>query len=134
VSIGICSHYVKSAGIKSKEKGGSMIKIYIHNDEVLGYTNLYIVEESKPGLRRIAKPLTLEFEPLKEAQIHSPTLVLPSEGNSFLSELSEALIKAGYRDNPVDNTGEIKRLENHLSDLRSIIFKKEIVNAKQNSD
>lgn len=45
------------------------------------------------------------------------------DADAFLNALSNALIKSGYKDNSTSKDGEIKRIEEHLKDMREITFK-----------
>jgi len=52
-----------------------------------------------------------------------PTFMFPSyEGNEFLQELSSALVASGFRDKAISKDGEIKRMEDHLQDMRRLVF------------
>ena len=102
-----------------------MIKIFIRNEPAYGTTDLFIFDERENGKRFISNPMELHFKPYEEGTIAEPTLRFPSfMGNGFLSELSNALIEAGYRDKIIDPKSEIKRLENHLEDMRQLVFKR----------
>lgn len=100
-----------------------MVKIYIQQSNISRETSIYIFDGHPDGKRELAKPIDLVFEPVNEAEVMEPTLSIRGyPGNNFLQELSNALIEAGFRDKQVNNSGEIKRLENHLDDMRRIVF------------
>lgn len=101
-----------------------MIKIYIRQSDISRETNIYIFDEHPDWRRSLAKPIELVFEPDEGGgKVVEPTLSIRDyPGNNFLQELSNALIEAGFRDKVMDNSGEIKRLENHLDDMRRIVF------------
>jgi hypothetical protein len=101
-----------------------MIKIYIRQEDHIGQTSLYIFDELEDGRRLVVKPMDMVFSECDEAKIIEPSLKFSRlRGSNFLSELSNALIESGYRDRIVDTKGEIKRIENHLEDMRKLVFK-----------
>ena len=73
-----------------------MIEVYISDDFPSNSIKIYIKELTFPLERRI--------------------------GNQFLSELTSALINMGYRDQSNTSANEIRRIENHLNDMRAIVF------------
>ena len=88
------------------------VKIYIHQ-----------IDEST-GKVFIAKKMDFIFEELEENVINEPSLHLKlQEGRNFLNNLSQALINSGFRDKSISKDGEIKRMTDHLEDMRKIAFK-----------
>jgi len=105
-----------------------MFEVHIGLDLAFGGLRLFIVDKD-PVSERItayAKPMTIEFEPVefgKEFEIRKPTLKLEHHrGRELLEALSKALVETGFRDKAVSKDGEIKRMENHLEDMRKIVF------------
>lgn len=103
-----------------------MIKVYLKEERALGFTHIYFVDELVDGRRLTAKPINLEYVEEPYGSFVEPTMTFNyRDGNSFLQELASALIAAGYRDKATDTTAEVKRLENHLQDMRALVFKRE---------
>jgi hypothetical protein len=105
-----------------------MLKVHIQTNE-FNTVNIWIFDDDlERGKLRAAKPVKLEFEERQENSFVEPTFKFDrNTGHSFLSELSEALINAGYRDKAISKTDEIKRIENHLEDMRQLIFKDKLI-------
>ncbi len=112
-----------------------MIKVIICDNLPTLETYIYIMDfDEKTGEQKIAKSIKLDFYSYNEEEIMKPTLSFKRhQGNQFLSELSSALIASGYRDKVSDKDGEIKRMNNHLEDMRQIAFKF-INNDKKNKE
>jgi hypothetical protein len=104
-----------------------MLKVYIQTHE-FNSINVWICDDDyEKGKLTVAKPVKLEFVKRPENAAVEPTLKFDrNTGHSFLSELAEALINAGYRDKAISKTDEIKRIENHLEDMRQLVFKDEV--------
>lgn len=72
----------------------------------------------------IAKPIKLEFEPLKPGtRIEHPTLTLDRvEGEEFLTAMAEALQRENIKPpEPHRLEGEIDATKRHLEDLRTLL-------------
>jgi len=109
-----------------------MYDVHITMDYGYGGLRLYIIDRD-PGSGKImafAKPIELEFEattPGTEAMLREPTLKLDYyRGEELLQAIAKALVGAGFRDKAVSKDGEVKRMEDHLTDLRRLVFEKEI--------
>lgn len=101
-----------------------MIKIFIRQEVAFNRTELYIFDEKENGERHLAQPFDLTFQPWDDYSVPKPSLVLNGKrGSQFLTELAKALIESGYRDKAVDVRGEIKRMEDHLADMRKLVFR-----------
>ncbi len=103
-----------------------MIEIRIWKDPGFGGTNIYIVDKKENGEMYLAKPVEFKFDFVPEGtQYPEPTLKFAANfGNNFLNSMAEELVRAGYRDKAVSKDGEIKRMESHLADMRTLAFDK----------
>jgi len=101
------------------------IEVFIQDDLMRHGTGIFIykVDEST-GKALKAKKMDIIFEDIDEAEEMQPSLSFKyREGQEFLNGLSQALINSGYRDKSISKDGEIKRMNDHLEDMRKIAFK-----------
>ena len=83
---------------------------------------IYMTEVGGRVLR--AKPVQLVFEPVVEGEYAPPTLDVPDSG--LFRALAEALHNYGIRCDPdAVLVGELAAKNEHLSDLRKLVFDKE---------
>lgn len=108
-----------------------MIKIRTFEDQHTGSLNIAIIRYRQRAdgtmIKEYATPINLQFKQIEEDGLYESFLRLSDydESREFLRELSDSLIYMGFRDKKTDSTAEIKRLETHLNDMRSLVFKKE---------
>lgn len=101
-----------------------MITIHIEQSMAYSGTRIWICKEHKNEPPEVAEPIELKFKKTEYGAFNEPTLTFNRyEGTQFLEEFAKALISAGFRDKATDNSGEIKRLEDHNNDLKKIVFK-----------
>jgi len=107
-----------------------MLKVQIWNEphRAALCIRLYEVNEHQ-RITKVYLPVNFELQAYPDGvplgEMLEPTFMFPSyEGNEFLQELSSALVASGFRDKTISKDGEIKRMENHLEDLRSIVYNK----------
>jgi len=102
-------------------------EVFIDRNYARRSTDIFIY--SKDEIRQtitVLKPVEMIMEKMDESD---PRSIEPSisfkdfQGDNFLQAFSEALIKCGYRDQTISKDGEIRRIENHLEDMRKITFK-----------
>lgn len=102
-----------------------MIRIYSRQVPWAREVELYILKDHPNGDSEIAKPIELTFEPLREGQKTTPTLVFQGvrETEEFLREMVSAIKDAGY--DRVDATGkELAAVRFHLEDMRKLVFER----------
>lgn len=104
-----------------------MLKVLVDRSPSHAAVYIYIVEtDANDRIIKQAKPLDIQMEDIPEEMIElTPTFKFPlTRGAAFLEGLSKALQEIGFRDRVSNRDGEIKRLENHLEDMRTLVFKK----------
>lgn len=76
------------------------------------------------GQTQIAKPILLEFEPIKEFEPHEATLKLnPITAKEFLQAMSNALEEHGTPSVSASKiSGKLEATEKHLEDMRKLVF------------
>lgn len=100
-----------------------MLKIFIQSVDYGYETEIAFIEEKCNGKRFIAKPVNLEFKELETGDL--PTLRLSNVvAEQFLKGLAEALDKQGIKtENDFKIQGLLEAKENHLEDMRKLVFK-----------
>ena len=104
-----------------------MLKVLVDRSPSMAAVYIYIVEtDANDRIIKQAKPVDIKMEDIPDEMIElTPTFKFPlSKGTSFLEGLSKALQEIGFRDKTSDRDGEIKRLEAHLDDMRTLVFRK----------
>ncbi len=92
--------------------------------------DIWVYDENPDGSFDIWLPMILEVQHYASSpneHIEPTFQFADTVGDGFLAALSEALIEAGYRDKAVSKDGEIMRMENHLNDMRKLVFKEKKV-------
>jgi len=82
--------------------------------------------EEKDGVEYIAQPMELIFKRREEGERIEPSLKVSGPGKDFLPSLAEALVNSGYRDKAFDRDPVIKSKDEHLQDLRKLVFERQI--------
>lgn len=104
-----------------------MIQVVIQHEAQYPQVGIYIRNvDEKNGKVSYAIPSTIIFREVSDKDIGSiiePTFKFSYfEGTQFLQALAQALVDAGFRDAVVSKDGEIRRIENHLNDMRRLVF------------
>lgn len=101
------------------------IEIHIQDDFGRRSTEIFIyMKNEATGKMLKAKKMDLVFGEMLEGEYIEPSLIFKyGEGQEFLHKLAQALITSGYRDKAISKDGEIKRMTDHLEDMRKIAFK-----------
>jgi len=82
--------------------------------------DIYAQRGPGPGNWYIAKPITLEFEKLKEMEVHEPTLKMNHlEGGFLLDAFRTALAEYGAGKGGLQ--GKVEAMKEHIDDLRMIL-------------
>lgn len=102
-----------------------MLKVYIsQSDYNFGGPQILIVEERADGSRYVAKPITLEMEPMPRGISLKPTFDLGSWelNEEFLQAFADA-IQARKTPTKNDHTisGKLDATERHLEDLQILL-------------
>ena len=99
------------------------MKIYIYQHPCEAGISVTFVTER--GNRRFyAKPINLEFTEVEEGAAFEPTLKIPGEEcRSFLASMAEALREKGIKPEESKLEGKVEALQNHLKDMRRLVFK-----------
>lgn len=106
----------------------SNIKVYIDYQDYSGIANVYIVDESLDGQKRIVKSVNLEFVSLESGVAVEPTFQLsPVFVKPFLQAFADICDKHGIRPEgkPVLEN-ELTSVKYHLEDMRKLIFEKRV--------
>lgn len=99
--------------------------IQIERDILRRCTNLYIGANEYKANKFWQINLKMEKVEVDSLEVPRPSLVLPKDDAvSFLEAMAQALRSAGYDVlKPADVSGELKRINDHLQDMRAIAFK-----------
>jgi len=111
---------------KTTEMGPTrMMRVKIENDFCRAATNIWFIED-KNGKHYAAKPVGFIFKELKEGwMLPDPTMIIDDHSN-ILQALYDALHECGYIKQKEINQDFIKAKEEHLNDMRLLVFKKPI--------
>ena len=103
------------------------IEVFIQDDLMRHGTGIFIYKvDELTGKVLKAKKMDIVFE---DVDSYDGLEMEPSlhfryrEGQEFLNGLSQALINSGFRDKTISQDGEIRRMNEHLEDMRKIAFK-----------
>jgi hypothetical protein len=112
--------------LKSRDQG--VFRIHIERQVHRSSYEIYILIDYPDGSIARVKPISLDFErilePVDPSKVYEPSLEFPyKEGESFIKALAFALTESGFRDKTISQEGEIKRMNQHLEDMREISFK-----------
>ncbi len=101
-----------------------MIKVSIDYDPTIRGTRIWVVNEKADGLS-VASPINMEWVEADASKDIPPTFVFGSrEGHEFLQELSNALVRAGFKpDELAASNKQVDAIKYHLEDMRSLVFK-----------
>lgn len=100
-------------------------EIFIDRNNMRRQLDVYIYAKNGEGKVFKASPREIVF-----SEIEDPALTVDPafslnylDADNFLSALYKALVTSGFDDKFGETTKEIKRIENHLEDMRKISFK-----------
>jgi hypothetical protein len=100
----------------------SPMKVRIYSNPWDSLTNIaFLVQRN--GQWMIAKPMNLEFVPLKEGEVTPASLTLvPEVATEFLKALSQALDDRGIKtDSDAKLQGTLEATKFHLEDMRGLL-------------
>lgn len=100
----------------------SPMKVRIYSNPWNSVTNIaFLVQRN--GQWHIAKPVKLEFEPIKEGDETPATMMLaPEVATEFLNSLSQALDDRGIKPaNDHKLAGQLEATKFHLEDMRGLL-------------
>lgn len=101
-----------------------MIQVYVERNFFQHKINIWIQDETQDGVG-ICRPIKLIMDFHSNdtlGALSEPTITFHfKQGEEFLESFAKALVKSGYKAQ-IDESGEIKRMENHIYDLQRIAF------------
>ena len=108
-----------------------MIKVYIRDTDYGAGKDVWVVNK-KGEETFILKPFVFEMIKEERNSFNEPTMRLSGElAEAFLLAFAEALDKQGIKtDNDFKIRGLLEAKESHLQDMRSLVFKQDVNNAK----
>lgn len=84
-----------------------------------GSVRFFIINRNADGSASLAKPVTLEFEPMDPHKFHEPTMSMPMMvGQAFLKAIATEIVSKGLHPKEVD--AELRATKIHLEDLRRL--------------
>lgn len=100
------------------------IKVYIAPRDFGNSKNIYIVDRSVFGKRRVVKPMKIEWVEVEEGAEVPPSLSLGDELSlAFMPAMAEALAQDGIKtENDFKIAGLLEAKNYHLEDMRKLVF------------
>ena len=102
-----------------------MLRVIVDPSVRKACLDIFVVDIGEDGfVKEYAKPCELVMEKLAHDAEVPATFSFPlHRGYDFLREFAQAMAEIHLREAPSNRDGEIKRLEDHLGDLRKLVFK-----------
>ena len=100
------------------------IEVSIDYDPRIRGTRIWIVQEKADGFHAF-RAIGFEDRIVSPSEELEPTFVFGRrEGHEFLQELSDALVRAGFKPDEIEaSSKQVAAIKNHLEDMRTLVFK-----------
>lgn len=100
-----------------------MITVSIDYDPSIRGTRIWVVDERQDGIYAFSRS-DLKLKKVEPCEELEPTFVFNRrDGDDFLRELSNALVKAGYKPDELKaNNQQVVAIKYHLEDMRKLVF------------